>query len=128
MRTLARLFLASLSIVAALSAAGTTAWEMNSYQDFIRGRFQGLSLNRDGRLTVAPQLDTMFSSDQPVVWSMAEGPNGTIYAATGHRGRLYQIDPSRSSAAPAPKLLWTSDQPEIFALAVDKAGAVYAGT
>ena len=37
---------------------------MNSYQDFIRGRFEGLSLTRDGRMTVAPKMDTLFSSDQ----------------------------------------------------------------
>ena len=116
-------FLALLSIAPALYAAGTTAWEMNSYQDFIRGRFQGLSLNRDGRLTVAPKLDTLFSSDQPVVWSLAQGRDGMVYAATGHRGRLYQIDKAGQS-----KLIWTADQPEIFALTVDAAGALYAGT
>src|SRR5205823_12612323 len=59
----------------------------------------------------------------PTVWSMAQGRAGTVYAATGHRGRLYEIDKSGKS-----KLLWTADQPEIFALAVDAAGAVYAGT
>ena len=120
---LAMLVLATLVLSPALFAAGATAWEMNSYQDFIRGRFQGLSLTRDGRLTVAPKIDTLFASDQPVVWSLAESREGVVYAATGHRGRLYQIDKSGGS-----KLLWTADQPEIFALAVDAAGAVYAGT
>ena len=42
-----------LALGPALFGAGTTAWEMNSYQDFLRGRFEGLSLTRDGRLTVA---------------------------------------------------------------------------
>ena len=109
-----------LAMAPALFGAGTTAWEMNSYQDFIRGRFQGLSLTRDGRLTVAPKIDTFFSSDQPIVWSMAQGRDGTVYAATGHRGRLYEIDKSGKS-----KLLWTADQPEIFALAVDASGALH---
>ena len=31
-------------------AASTTTWEMNSYQDFVRGRFSGISLDRDGRM------------------------------------------------------------------------------
>src|SRR6266481_8728589 len=114
---------AMLANARALSAAGATAWEMNSYQDFIRGRFQGLSLTRDGRLTLAPKIDTLFASDQPVVWSLAESRDGVVYAATGHRGQLYQIDKSGKS-----KLLWTAEQPEIFALAVDRAGALYAGT
>jgi hypothetical protein len=103
--------------------AGATAWEMNSYQDFIRGRFQGLSLTRDGQLKVAPKIDTLFASDQPIVWSMARGRDGAVYAATGHRGRLYEIDKSGKS-----RLLWTAEQPEIFAITTDAAGVLYAGT
>jgi hypothetical protein len=104
-------------------ASATTAWEMTSYQDFIRGQFQGVSLSRDGRLTLAPKVDTLFSSGQAVVWSVAEGANGVVYVATGHRGRVYQIDPSGASS-----LLWTADQPEIFAIATDRKGVLYAGT
>ena len=96
---------------------------MNSYQDFIRGRFQGISLTRDGQLTVAPKIDTLFTSDQPIVWSLAQSRDGAIYAATGHRGRLYEIDKAGKS-----RLLWTAEQPEIFAIATDAAGALYAGT
>jgi hypothetical protein len=107
----------------ALFAAGSTAWEMNSYQDFIKGKFQGLSLTRDGRMMVAPKMDTLFSSDQPIVWAMARGSNGSVYAATGHRGRLYEIDASGKS-----RLLWTAVEPEIFALAIDRSGTLYAGT
>jgi len=113
------------AILFAGSAAGsaTTAWEMTSYQDFIRGQFQGVSLSRDGRLTLAPKVDTLFSSGQAVVWSVAEGSNGVLYVATGHRGRVYQVDPSGASS-----LLWTADQPEVFAIATDRNGVLYAGT
>jgi hypothetical protein len=104
-------------------AATTATWEMNSYQDFLKGRFQGLSLDRDGRLTVAPKLETIFSSGQPTIWSIARAPDGSIYAGTGHRGRVYQI-----SASGASNLVWTADQPEVFAVAVDSAGVVYAAT
>jgi len=104
-------------------ASGTTVWEMNSYSDFVRGRFQGVSLSRDGRLSLAPKLDTVFSSDQPVIWSVAPGPDGSLYAATGHRGRVYRIDRGGKAT-----LLWTAEQPEVFALAVDRSGALYAGT
>jgi len=104
-------------------ASSTAAWEMNSYTDFIRGRFDGVSLSRDGRLSIAPKLETVFSSDQPVVWGLAQAPDGSLYAATGHRGRIYQIDRAGKAT-----LLWTADQPEIFAITVDRAGVIYAGT
>jgi hypothetical protein len=107
----------------ALLPSGTATWEMNSYNDFVRGRFTGISLSREGRLSLAPKMDTVFTSDQPVIWSAAEGPDGSVYAATGHRGRVYRIDRSGKAT-----LLWTADQPEVFALAVDAKGIVYAGS
>jgi len=107
----------------ALFASGTAAWEMNSYNDFVRGRFQGISLSREGRITLAPKVETVFTSDQPVIWSVAEAPDGTLYAATGNRGRVYRIEKSGKS-----ELLWTADQPEVFAIAVDAKGVVYAGS
>ena len=72
--------------------SGTTAWEMNSYQRFrprpVRGR-----LAQPRRPAVAgAQMDTVFTSDQPVIWSVAQAPDGALYAATGHRGRVYRID------------------------------------
>ena len=103
--------------------SGTTAWEMNSYDDFVKGRFDGVSLSREGRLSLAPKVETIFTSDQPVIWSVAQAPDGTLYAATGHRGRVFRIDGSGRRS-----LLWTADQPEIFALAVDPKGVLYAGT
>jgi hypothetical protein len=108
---------------AALFGATTATWEMTGYQDFLRGRINGLSLTRDGRLMLGSKLDTLFDSGQPEIWSVAPAPDGSLYIGTGHRGRLYKLDAAGKSS-----LVWTSDQSEIFAVAVDKAGVVYAGT
>ena len=118
---IAALFTAALAPCAL--ASGTQTWEMSSYTDFVRGRFDGISLSREGRLSLAPKMETVFTSDQPVIWSVAEAPDGTLYAGTGHRGRVYRIDRTGKSS-----LLWTAEQPEVFAVAVDRGGAVYAGT
>ncbi len=96
---------------------------MTSFADFVKGKFDGVSLGRDGRLSLAPKLDTLFTSEQPVIWSVAAGPDGALYAATGHRGRIFRIEQNGTS-----KLLWTADRPEIFAITVDKAGILYAAT
>ncbi|MCL5743529.1 MAG: hypothetical protein M1541_06330, partial [Acidobacteria bacterium] len=58
-----------------------------------------------------------------VIWSVAQDSEGNLYAATGHRGRIYRIDRSGKSS-----ILWTADEPEVFALAVDAQGVLYAGT
>jgi hypothetical protein len=118
-----RWLLSGLLLASSAFGSATTAWEMTSYQDFIRGEFQGVSLSRDGRMTLAPKVDTLFSSDQAVVWSVAEGAHGVLYVATGHRGRVYEVDPSGKSS-----LLWTAEQPEVFAIATDSRGVLYAGT
>ena len=109
---------------ACLCAAATTAvWEIDGYQDFLRGRMSGLSITPDGRLMLGPKLDTFFSSDQPQIWSVAQAPDGSLYLGTGNRGRLIKVD-----AAGRGSVVWSADQPEIFAVAVDRAGVVYAGT
>lgn len=114
----------SLALTAvSLDASTTTSWEINSYQDFLGGRFSGISLSRDGRLLLAPKVDTVFDSGQPIIWSVIRAKDGTIYVGTGHRGRVFRIDPSGNST-----LLWTADQPEVFALALDAKGRLYAAT
>ncbi|MCU1339953.1 MAG: hypothetical protein JWO19_5534 [Bryobacterales bacterium] len=118
-----RLTLAACLSVAIASGASTATWEMNGYQDFLRGRMSGLALTRDGRLVLGPKLDTLFTSDQSEIWNIARGPDGSLYLGTGNRGRLFKLDSSGHGT-----LLWTADQPEIFAIAVDPKGVVYAGT
>ena len=110
-------------LIPSIHAATTTTWEMNTYQDFLKGRFHGISLDRDGRLTLAPKLDTVFSSGQPAIWSLVQAPDGSLYAGTGHRGRVYRIDASGAST-----LVWTADEPEVFAVALDSKGVLYAAT
>jgi hypothetical protein len=110
-------------LAVALVGSGTQTWEMDSYTDFVHGHFDGVSLSREGRLSLAPKVDTVFTSDQPMIWSVAQASDGTLYAGTGHRGRVYRIDSAGKSS-----LLWTAEQPEIFAVAVDSQGVVYAGT
>jgi sugar lactone lactonase YvrE len=102
-------------------ASSPATWEMSSYQDFLRGRFENLSLSRDGVISLAPRLDDIFTSGQAVIWSIAEAPDGSLYAGTGNRGRLYRIDKAHRS-----ELVWTADQPEIFAVTVAPDGVVYA--
>jgi WD40 repeat protein len=106
-----------------LSAATTTTWELNSWQDLVRGRFDGVALDRDGRLTLAPEMTPVFTSGQPAIWSVAQAPDGSVYAGTGNRGRVYRIAPDGTSS-----VVWSADQPEVFAVAVAPDGHVYAAS
>jgi hypothetical protein len=121
--------LALLSVLAGVGfAASTQTWEMNGYPDFARGRFAGMSISYDGKLSLSPALTTVFDSGQAEVWSLAAAPDGSIYLGTGNRGRLFRVDAPSQNTAAAGSLVWTADQPEIFAVTVDSKGVVYAGT
>jgi hypothetical protein len=102
-------------------AASTATWEMSSYSDFVKGKFTGVALDADGRLTVAPQLDTLLNSGESVLWSVVQAPDGAVYAATGHGGKVFRIAPNGKS-----EIVWTAPQPEVFALAIGPDHALYA--
>ena len=116
------LLLACVAVVS-LPAATTTMWELNSWQDLVRGRFDGIALDRDGRLSVAPEMSPLLTPDQPAIWSLAAAPDGSVYAGTGNRGRVYRVSPDGKSS-----VVWNADQPEIFTVTVAPDGRVYAGS
>jgi sugar lactone lactonase YvrE len=116
--------LALASCAAALCFAGSSSvWESNTYSDFLKGRFLGVSLTRDGRLTLAPRLETAAETGEAGVWSLATAADGAVYFSTGHRGRVYRWKAGEKAA-----VLWSAPQPEVFALALDAKGTLYAGS
>ena len=104
-------------------AASTQVWEISEYKDFLGGKFDNISLRHDGRLVPAPRLKTVFSSEQPIVWSAATAPDGSIYLGTGHQGHVYRVEPNGKS-----KLFWKAPEVEVFTIAVAPDGILYAGT
>jgi hypothetical protein len=112
-----------MGLAGSLCGSSPAFWELSNYAEFLKGKFEHVAVSRDGVLSVAPALDTVFASGQAYLWSLARTPDGTIYAGTGNHGRLYQVDTAGKA-----KVLWTAPQPEIFAVAAAANGVVYAGT
>ncbi len=111
--------------VAAIPAlpATSTVWEVNGYSDLVKGRLSGLSLTTDGILAAGPSIQTTTELGQPALWTMAIGPDGAIFAATGHQGKVFRLAPGGRSSE-----VWSATQPEVFALGFDHRGRLYAGT
>jgi hypothetical protein len=107
----------------AASAATSTSWETNGFTDFLKGRLSNLSLSADGLLQLGPAVRWNAALGQPAVWSIAAAPDGSVYAATGHSGKLYQLTPAGKSS-----VVWSAQQSEIFAVCVDSKGGLYAAT
>ena len=118
-----RLALAFGSFALTLFAATSTAWEVSGFTDFLKGRFSGLSLTADGILQPGPSVRFETPLNQPALWSLAAAPDGSIYAATGHMGKVFRISPDGNAS-----LVWTSEQPEVFAICIGQNGVLYAGS
>lgn len=101
----------------------TKFWSSAMYEDFAAGTFNGVSLNREGTMSLAPQLKEVFSTDQAVVWAAVHDSKGSIYLGTGHGGKVFKLSPDLKGT-----VFFEAPEPDIFALAVDKDNRVYVGT
>lgn len=114
---------ADLALAASALAATSTVWEVAGYNDFLKGVLHGLSLTADGNLRPGPSVNFDARLDQPAVWSIVAAPEGGVYAATGHRGRVLRVGVN-GKVQP----VWTAPEPEVFALCLGSNGVLYAGT
>ena len=104
-------------------AVQTAVWDIAEHKDFLPGKFENVTLDREGRLRLAPALDTLLETEEAAIWTLVRSPSGEIYAGTGHQGKLLAISPNGRS-----RELWKAPDIEIFALAVGPDGKLYAGT
>jgi hypothetical protein len=111
------------ALAIAASAATSTSWEINGFSDFLKGRLSNLSLSADGLLQLGPAIRSTATLGQPALWSLAAAPDGSLYAGTGHSGKVYKLVPGGQQS-----VVWSAQQSEIFALSVDTKGVLYAGT
>src|SRR5438874_2182863 len=72
----------------------------------------------------AGKAKTLFQQPDSYVWSLAvDGKDGTIYAGTGPRGRVYKINPDGTSS-----LFYQTKQDHVLCLTLGPDGHLYAGT
>jgi len=111
------------SAAASIWGAAVKTWEVDDYRDFLPGNFENVALEREGYLTLAPELASVYESGQAAVWCAALSPDGSVYLGTGHEGKLIRV-----SAAGKAEVVWQAPEIEIFALAAAPDGDVYAAT
>ena len=116
------LLLAALSASGALGV-GTQFWTSSTFDDFQRGSFSDISLNRDGAVQLAPALEEIFNTDQAMIWGTARDNQGNLYLGTGHSGRVFRLGSDWKGS-----LFFDATEPDVFALAVGPDGNVYVGT
>ena len=117
--------LLGLGVLAAipLAAVDTSFWQVGTFDEVLKGRLSGVSLDKDGALRLAPESQPVFSPDVTMALSMAADREGRLYIGTGHQGKVFRTDSSQKGS-----LFFTASEPDIFALAVGPDGALYAGS
>ena len=75
-------------------AVSPTFWSTDSFAEFSKGTLKGLSLSADGQLLLAPKFDSVFDSDQALIWSAVVDSKKNVFVGTGHDGKVFKIDAS----------------------------------
>ncbi len=118
-----RILIVMFAVVLPALGVETTFWQVGSFDEFLQGTLTGISLSKEGDLTLAPEAQTVFSPEEALALSLARDSHGDIFVGTGHQGKVFKITPDQKSS-----LLFTAKEPDIFALAVGPDGNLYVGT
>ena len=119
------LILAALVFGAVASLAftsGPTFWTIATAADFLRGTSDGVYVSLNGVVSAGPQLSNRLTTTAPQIWSLAEAPDGTLYAGTGGDGRVIRL-----RAGQPEQNAFDAEENNVFAIAVSGT-RVYAAT
>ena len=114
---------AILLFAAALAAVAPQKWTFRTADDFLRGKFDGVSVSSEGVLTLGPREEKLQGPSEDFYLSFLMTPDGVAYLGTGHEGRIYKI--SKDGKA---ELFCQIPEMDVSCLAVDRKGVLYAGT
>ena len=95
----------------------------STFDEFLDGEFDGVSVTSDGQLIRSPAFDELMDTKEAFVYSAVFNRTGALFVGTGNNGKVFRIDPAGSG-----ELLVKLDQAGVYALAVDSQNRLYAGT
>jgi hypothetical protein len=98
-------------------------WEVRTYEDWLRGDLDGLSVRGDGGLVLAPSFEEIYDTGEPLVFAAAADASGNVYLGTGHGGGVFRVDPAGTGTRIA-----DLGEPDVLALEVGPDQSLYAAT
>jgi len=120
----ATLKLAAILLLASrLQAVVPQKWELRSSEDFLKGKFSGVSLSSAGVLSLGPRVEKIELPAEEFYLSLAKAPDGSFFLGTGHSGKIYRIGKDKKA-----ELYFQADEMDVTALVVDQKGNLLAGT
>jgi hypothetical protein len=115
--------LAALLLVGAPAwAAQPQFWRTEGARDFLDGETDGVSVDSNGHVRLAPASRLLHDPEAPNVWALAVGPRGVLYAGTGNEGKVFKIESGKGS------LFFDAAELEVHALVLGPDGRLYVAT
>ncbi|PYV45615.1 MAG: hypothetical protein DMG06_01735 [Acidobacteria bacterium] len=105
------------------SAVSPQFWTTSSFLDFSKGNLKGLSLHKDGQIFLSPKFDSVFDTDQALIWSAVFDRKKNLYVGTGHDGKVFKIDSTGASS-----LFFDATELDVLAMALDAEQNLYVAT
>jgi len=121
--------LAAFAAVLALASAVTLEavvpqrWELRTRDDYLRGKFDGVSVAYDGALALAPKEEKLDAPQEEFYLSVLATPDGTVFLGTGHGGKIYRLGKDGKA-----ELWFQAPEMDVTALVQDRKGVLYAST
>jgi len=111
-----------LAVAGSAQAAQPQFWKIEGARDFLDGTTEGLSVDSEGRVRLAPATSVLQDPEAPAVWCLARDAGGTLYAGTGNDGKVFRITGGKGS------VFFQASELEVHALAIGPDGHLYVGT
>lgn len=110
-------------LATSLQAVVPQKWELRTREDYMRGKFDGISVSYDGMLALAPKEEKIAAPLEEFYLSVLATPDGTTYLGTGHGGKVYRIGKDGKS-----EVWFQAPEMDVTCLALDRKGVLYAST
>jgi sugar lactone lactonase YvrE len=108
--------------VAEASTART--WSASRTEEFSKGTLDGTALDEEGRVVLAPSLETLWGPEEGIVWDIASASDGSAFIALSGPGRLVRLSASGDAET------WyqaEEDEELVTAVELDGDGGAYIG-
>ena len=66
-------------------------WELYKVEDYLAGKFDGISISHEGFLFLSPKEEDLEGPTEEFYLSLLIKDQGTKYLGTGHSGKIYEI-------------------------------------
>ncbi len=83
--------------VVVLHASAPVFWRISTQAEFLAGEADRVSIDADGRLTLARDAELLYEATAPFLWSLAPA-GGALWIGSGGDGRVFRLGPDGTAS------------------------------